>query len=95
MRAGVPSLILWDVADGPIWGAQVKRLKVGTTRRFTSANRKSLAADLRVILASDCIARSKEIAGRMTKPAASVAKAADLLEERAKTKDPQGIGVRR
>ena len=39
LRAGVPTLILWDVADQPIWAAQVKRLKVGTARRFSTAHR--------------------------------------------------------
>ena len=29
LRAGVPTLVLWMLADQPIWGAAVKRLKVG------------------------------------------------------------------
>jgi len=80
MRAGVPTLILWTWADQPLWGAQVKRLKVGTTRRFWTTTRESLVADLRTILAPQYATRAREIATRMTKPAASAIKAADLLE---------------
>jgi UDP:flavonoid glycosyltransferase YjiC (YdhE family) len=78
--AGVPQLILcWDLVHA-IWGAQVKRLKVGTARRFSSTTRQSLVADLRTILAPQYVARAREIAPRMTKPADSVTAAADLVE---------------
>ena len=47
MRAGVPQLILfWDLVHA-VYGAAVKRLKVGTARRFSTATEKSLVADLR------------------------------------------------
>jgi len=81
LRAGVPMLILWTWPDESLWGAQVKRLKVGTTRRFSAATQKSLVADLRTILAPQCVTRARELATRMTKPAESVAAAADLLED--------------
>jgi UDP:flavonoid glycosyltransferase YjiC (YdhE family) len=81
LRAGVPTLILWMLGDQPLFGAVVKRLKVGTARRFASTTRESLVADLRTILAPHCVARAREIATRMTKPADSVAAAADLLED--------------
>jgi UDP:flavonoid glycosyltransferase YjiC (YdhE family) len=64
-----------------IWGAAIKRLKVGTARRFSSATEKSLVADLRRILAPQYAARAREIATRMTRPADSVAAAADLVED--------------
>ncbi len=80
LRAGVPTLILWTAGDQPLWGAQVRRLKVGTARRFSSTTRESLVADLRTILAPQYVARAREIATRMTKPAESVAAAADLVE---------------
>ncbi|MGH3960808.1 glycosyltransferase [Mycobacterium sp.] len=80
LRAGVPTLILWMLGDQPLLGAAVKRLKVGTARRFASTTTKSLVADLRTILAPQYVARAREIATRMTKPAESVAAAADLLE---------------
>jgi UDP:flavonoid glycosyltransferase YjiC (YdhE family) len=80
LRAGVPTLILWSTGDQPYWGAQVKRLKVGAARRFSTTTRESLVADLRRILAPEYVTRAREIATRMTKPAESAAAAADLLE---------------
>jgi UDP:flavonoid glycosyltransferase YjiC (YdhE family) len=84
LRAGVPTLILWMLGDQPLSGAVVKRLKAGTARRFSSTTRESLVADLRTILAPHYVARAREIATRMTKPADSVAAAADLLEDLAR-----------
>ena len=86
LRAGVPTLILWTWPDQPLWGAQVKRLKVGTARRFSTTTRESLVADLRRILAPEYVARARELATRMTKPAESVANAADLVEKFARSK---------
>lgn len=83
LRAGVPTLVLWSSADQPYWGAQIKRLKVGTARRFSVTTQKSLVKDLRLILAPDYAVRARELATRMTTPAESVAKAADLLEKAA------------
>jgi UDP:flavonoid glycosyltransferase YjiC (YdhE family) len=80
LRAGVPQLILSTDLDQSLWGAQVKRLKVGTARRFSSTTRESLVADLRRVLAPQYVAPAREIATRMTKPAASVTVAADLVE---------------
>ena len=81
LRAGVPTLILSTDLDQTLWGARVKRLKVGTARRFSRTTRESLVADLRTVLAPHYVARAREIATRMTKPADSVAAAADLLED--------------
>jgi UDP:flavonoid glycosyltransferase YjiC (YdhE family) len=86
LRAGVPTLILWLLGEQPLWGAAVKRLKVGTARRFAGTTRESLVADLRTILAPQYVARARELATRMTKPADSVAAAADLLENFARQK---------
>jgi UDP:flavonoid glycosyltransferase YjiC (YdhE family) len=80
LRAGVPTLILWTAPDRQMWGAQLKRLKVGFGRRFSATTEKSLVADLRTILAPQYLTRAREIAARMTKPAESVAAAADLVE---------------
>ncbi|MGA7053952.1 MAG: nucleotide disphospho-sugar-binding domain-containing protein, partial [Mycobacterium sp.] len=86
MRAGVPQLILfWDLVHA-VYGAAVKRLKVGTARRFSTATEKSLVADLRTILAPQYVARAREIASRMTEPAKSAAAAADLLEDFARSR---------
>ena len=84
MRAGVPTLIFWTWGDQPLWAVQVERLKVGFGRRFSRTTRESLVADLRAILAPQYATRAREIATRMTKPAASVSTAADLLEDTAR-----------
>ncbi|BBU20415.1 glycosyltransferase [Mycobacterium xenopi] len=81
LRAGVPTLILWMLPDQPIWGARVKRLKVGTARRFSSTTCETLVADLRTILAPECVARAREIARHITKSGQSAVTAADLLED--------------
>jgi UDP:flavonoid glycosyltransferase YjiC (YdhE family) len=85
LRAGAPTLILWITSDQPHWGTAVKRLKVGTARRFSTTTRESLVADLRTILAPHYAARAREIATRMTNPAEAVAAAADLLEDFARS----------
>ena len=81
LRAGVPQVILWALHDQALFAAAVKRLKVGTARRFSTTTEKSLVADLRRILAPQYLTRAREIATRMTKPAESVAAAADLVED--------------
>jgi UDP:flavonoid glycosyltransferase YjiC (YdhE family) len=81
LRAGVPTLILWSSADQPYWGAQIRRLKVGTARRFSAATADSLVADLRLILSPPYVARARALADRMTTPTESVAMTADLFEE--------------
>lgn len=50
----MPTLILWDVADQPIWAGAVQRLKVGSAKRFTNITRGSLLKELRSILAPEC-----------------------------------------
>lgn len=81
LRAGIPTLILSVDGNQIIWGAQVKRrLKVGMHRRLSLTTRESLVADLRRILAPEYSIRARELAGRMTAPAESVAKATDLVE---------------
>jgi UDP:flavonoid glycosyltransferase YjiC (YdhE family) len=86
LRAGVPTLILSTWGDQRFWGAQVKRLKAGTARRFSRITQQSLVADLRTILAPQYVSRARELAARMTKSAESVAVAADLLEEFARSR---------
>lgn len=80
LRAGVPTLSLWSLGDQRIWAGQVKRLKVGTARPFSATTQETLVSDLREILAPDYVSRARDIATRMTRPAESAAKAADLLE---------------
>jgi UDP:flavonoid glycosyltransferase YjiC (YdhE family) len=83
IRAGIPTLILWVTADQPIWAAQIKRLKVGSSRRFSATTQQSLIADLRTVLAPACAAEAHAVAGRMTPPDVSVSTTADLLEDAA------------
>jgi UDP:flavonoid glycosyltransferase YjiC (YdhE family) len=87
MRVGIPTLILWVGTDQPIWAAMVRRLRVGSARRFSTTTRDSLVAQLRSILSPEYVTRAREIAARMTKPTESVTAAADLLEDTARRKD--------
>lgn len=81
LRAGVPQLILWTLPDQPFFAAQLKRMTVGAGRRFAATTQRTLVKDLRRILAPKYAARAREIAPKMTNPAASVVAAADRLEE--------------
>jgi UDP:flavonoid glycosyltransferase YjiC (YdhE family) len=86
LRAGVPQLILWTLPDQPFFAAQLKRLKVGVGRRFSTTTDKSLVADLRRILVPQYVARAREIATHITEPAKSAAAAADRVEDFARLK---------
>lgn len=86
LRAAMPMLVLWDVADQPFWAAQIARMKVGRAQRLSTITPESLVAHLREIRAPQYAIRAREIATRMTKPAESVTAAADLLEVAALTK---------
>ncbi|MDT5101971.1 MAG: hypothetical protein QOC76_5708 [Mycobacterium sp.] len=81
LRAGVPTLILRTLLDDVVWGAAIKRLKVGTARRFSATTEQSLVEDLRTILARDYVDRARQVGSRMTKSADSVVATADLVEE--------------
>jgi len=84
LRAGIPTLILWNGLDQPIWAAAVQQLKVGLGRRFSETNVETLVADLRSILTPQYLTRAREVATQMTKPAESLASTADLLEDAAR-----------
>ena len=86
MRAGIPTLVLWIRNEQPLWGAVVKRLKVGSAQSLSRTTEESLAAGLRSILRPQYVARAREVAEIMTKPAVSVTAAADLLEIAARRK---------
>ncbi|OBB90396.1 glycosyltransferase [Mycobacterium sp. 852002-30065_SCH5024008] len=85
MRAGVPMLVLWLWLDQPIWASAVTQLGVGIGRPFSESTYDSLVADLSSLLAGDHVTRAREVAAQMTKPAESVARAADLVEDAART----------
>ena len=63
---------------------RLTRLKTGAGREFLASTLDSLVADLRRILAPEYAARAQEVAASMTTSTASVAAAADLLEETAR-----------
>ncbi len=83
IRAAVPTLILWVGADQPVWATHVKRLKVGTARRFSTTDRDRLTTALRKVLTPEVTACARKVATQLTKPGTSVSAAADLLEEKA------------
>ncbi|KAA0103209.1 glycosyltransferase [Mycolicibacterium sp. P1-5] len=86
LRAGVPQLVLWTLPDQPFFAAQMKRLKVGAGRRFSTTTEKSLVKDLCRILDPEFKARAREIAPRMTARGDSVVAAADRVEQFARLK---------
>jgi UDP:flavonoid glycosyltransferase YjiC (YdhE family) len=84
LRAGIPALILWLWLDQPVWAAGLERLGVGSGRPFAATTEESLVADLGCIRTPEYVARAREVAAEMTKPAESVGRAADLLEDAAR-----------
>lgn len=86
LRAGLPTLVLWTLPDQAIWAARVKRLKLGTGRRFSTTTQESLVSDLRTILATEYLTRAREFSSKMTKPADSATTTADLVEKFARSK---------
>jgi UDP:flavonoid glycosyltransferase YjiC (YdhE family) len=86
LRAGVPTMILWTAGDQPFFANQLKRLKVGAGRRFSSTTPETLVADLRRILTREYAANARDLGARMTKPSESVGRTADLLENFARTR---------
>jgi UDP:flavonoid glycosyltransferase YjiC (YdhE family) len=67
-----------------MWAAAVEQMKVGAGRAFSDSTLDSLVADLRTVLTPHCAARAREVAAQMSKPAESVARSAELLEEAAR-----------
>lgn len=83
VRSGVPTLVLWVGADQPVWAGRIKRLGVGTSRRFSSTTPETLREDLRIALSPSCVAKAREVAAQMTSPAQSLDTTASLLENAA------------
>lgn len=83
MRSGVPTLALWVSADQIVWAGRIKKIGVGTSRRFSSTSRASLLKDLRTVLSPQCAIRAKDVAAHMSRPAESLEATADLLERAA------------
>lgn len=81
VRSGVPTLVLWIGADQPVWATQIRRLGVGTSRRFSATTRATLRHDLRTVLEPGCAARARQVASLMTPPGQSLTTTVALLEE--------------
>ena len=84
LRAGIPTLVLWNGLDQPVWADTVTRLKVGFGRCFSESTVNSLVADLHSVLAPHHASRAREVAAQTITPAESRARAADLLEDAAR-----------
>jgi vancomycin aglycone glucosyltransferase len=84
LRAGIPTLVLWNGLDQPVWADAVTRLKVGFGRGFSESTVNSLVADLHSVLAPHHAIRAREVATQTTTAAESRARAADLLEDAAR-----------
>ena len=78
-------MILWMLPDQMFWAGRLKRLKVGTGRRFLATTEKTLVKDLREILNPEHVDNARRLAAQMTTSAASAANAADLLENYARS----------
>jgi UDP:flavonoid glycosyltransferase YjiC (YdhE family) len=81
LRAGVPQVGLWTLPDQWLRTVQLKRLKVGTGRRFSTVTADKLHADLRTVLTQQYSTRAREFADCVTKSSESSSAAADLVEE--------------
>ena len=68
-----------------MWADTIGRLKVGSARRFSDTTAESLVADVLTILTPAHLTRAREIATCMTKAGESVPRAADLVEEAARS----------
>jgi UDP:flavonoid glycosyltransferase YjiC (YdhE family) len=67
-------------ADQPVWATQIKRLGVGTSRRFSTMTRETLHDDLQTVLGSGCAARAREVGNQMTQPRQSLTITVAVLE---------------
>ena len=83
--AGIPTLVLWNFPDQPVSGAALKRLKVGTSRRFSATTERTLTADLRQILAPEYTTRARELAAQTSGASASASDTAALVENFARS----------
>jgi UDP:flavonoid glycosyltransferase YjiC (YdhE family) len=62
-----------------VWAVASEYFKVVVAQPFSDLSAESLVIDLRVILTPQYSSRAHEVATRMTKPAESLARTADLV----------------
>lgn len=80
LRAGLPTVVCAVFADQPFWGAQLQRMGVGSTLRFTDLSEPTLFAALEPMLADGPRQRAAELAILLREEDA-IAQTADAFEE--------------
>ncbi|WP_203590833.1 glycosyltransferase [Streptomyces sp. SID13031] len=80
LRAGLPTVVCAVFADQPFWGAQLQRMGVGSTLRFTDLSEPTLFAALEPMLADGPRQRAAELATLLREEDAIV-QTADAFEQ--------------
>lgn len=80
LRAGLPTVVCAVFADQPFWGAQLQRMGVGSTLRFTDLSEPTLLTALEPMLADGPRQRAAELAVLLREEDA-VTQTADALEQ--------------
>jgi vancomycin aglycone glucosyltransferase len=76
-RAGVPQVVVPQIADQPYWADRVAELGIGAAHEGSTPTVESLSAALTIALAAETGARAKEVGGTVRTDGATVA--ANLL----------------
>ena len=84
IAAGLPTLVCSLFADQPFWGAQLERLGAGAHIGFAKLDAPRLERALRQLLEPAVAVRARSLADGMRSESNAVARAADLIEARAK-----------
>lgn len=79
LRAGLPTVVCAVFADQPFWGAQLRRMGVGSTLRFTDLSEPTLLAALEPMLADGPRMRAEQLALELLAEDAAL-QTADALE---------------
>jgi UDP:flavonoid glycosyltransferase YjiC (YdhE family) len=79
LRAGLPTVICSIFADQPFWGAQLRRLGVGTTLKFTDLTELTLLDALAPVLTDDYRRRAIDL-GEQLRSESGADLAADAVE---------------
>lgn len=86
VRSGVPTLVLWIGADQPVWATRIRRLGVGTSRRFPQRRKRPFAMTCGPLGSQDAPLARAEVANQMTPPSRSPTATVAVLEELAATR---------
>lgn len=80
LRAGLPTVVCAVFADQPFWGAQLQRMGVGSTLRFSDLSEPTLFAALEPMLADGPRQRAAELATLLREEDA-ISQTADAFEQ--------------